>query len=240
MFTNCRRTESIFCLCDGAKDWRRCLNWLDPLWAFVSEDTRVMATYINFQTLYKCFTNIACIIYQRTILYKVLPSVQRHGYHTNIRAFQIFRFSNIFLFSVQIFEKVNNFKSWRGCRAVVGKGSFSLNLTDGSLEKVARMHQFLWRFPRTVGGRTGATNWWKTSQNDRKQISKFASGWVVGYFNPNWSKIWESFLPYMGIICFHNILRFGYEAPLRVGYNKVTRGVNTHTEEKLCWQHWCQ
>ena len=63
VFTNCRRTESIFCLCDGAKDWR-CLNWLDPLWAFVSEDTRVMWAYINFQTSYKSFTNITCKIYQ--------------------------------------------------------------------------------------------------------------------------------------------------------------------------------
>ena len=50
----------------------------------------------------------------------------------------------------QIFEKVKNLRFRRGCRAVVGKVSFSLNLTDGSLEKVARMHQFLWRFPRTV------------------------------------------------------------------------------------------
>ena len=95
------------------------------------------------------------------------------------------------------------------------------------------MHQFSVKIS-TNGRGTGATNWWKTSQNDRKQISNFASGWVVGYFAPNWSKIWESFLPYMGIICFHNILRFGYEAPLRVGYNKVTRGVNTHTQRRSC------
>ena len=186
-----------------------------------------MATYINFQTLYKHFTHMACIIYQLTILYKTLQSV-----HTNIRAFRIFIYSNIFLFSVQIFEKVNNFKSWRGCRAVVGKGSFP-SISPTAPQKVARMHQFSVKIS-TNGRGTGATNWWKTSQNDRKQISNFASGWVVGYFGPNWSKIWESFLPYMGIICFHNILRFGYEAPLRVGYNKVTRGVNTHTEEKLC------
>ena len=184
-----------------------------------------MPTYINFQTLYKCFTNIACIIYQLTILYKILQSVQRHGYHM----FQIFRFSNIFLFSVQIFEKVNNFKSQRGCRAVVGKGSFP-SISPTAPQKVARMHQFSVKIS-TNGRGTGATNWWKTSQNDRKQISNFASGWVVGYFAPNWSKIWESFLSYGNHLLLQYIMA-GYEAPLRVGYNKVTHGELTHTQRR--------
>ena len=130
-----------------------------------------MATYINFQTLYKCFTNIACIIYQRTILYKVLPSVQRHGYHTNIRAFQIFRFSNIFLFSVQIFEKVNNFKSQRGCRAVVGKGSFP-SISPTAPQKVARMHQFSVKISTNGWGPDGGDklveNFSKRSETDFK------------------------------------------------------------------------
>ena len=62
-----RRAGSIFCLCDGAKDWR-CLNWLDPLWAFVLEDTRVIWKYVkktlchmeirNLFTTYKYFTNV--------------------------------------------------------------------------------------------------------------------------------------------------------------------------------------
>ena len=148
-----------------------------------------------------------------------------------------FRYSDFLIFFFSVFKslrKLTTLNPREVAEQLLEKALFPQSHRR-LLRKLRECTNFLWRFPRTVGGRTGATNWWKTSQNDRKQISNFASGWVVGYFGPNWSKIWESFLPYMGIICFHNILRFGYEAPLRVGYNKVTWGVNAHTEEKLYW-----
>ena len=43
------------------------------------------------------------------------------------------------------------------------------------LQEVARMHQFSVKIS-TNGWMMAGTNWWKTSQNDRKQIRNFAFG----------------------------------------------------------------
>ena len=122
----------------------------------------------------------------------------------------------------QIFEKVKNLRFRRGCRAVVGKGSFSLNLTDGSLEKVARMHQFLWRFPRTV-----RLCWRQIGGKLLKTIgNRFETLHLADLLWPRLVKDMGKFPP-MEIICLYNILWQGMKHHWEWVITRL-HGVNAH------------
>ena len=111
------------------------------------------------------------------------------------------------------------------------KRLFSLNLTDGSLESCENAPIFCEDFHERLGagGDKLVENFSKRSETDFKLCI-----WLgCGLLWPQLVKDMGKFSPIYGNHLLLQYIMAGYEAPLRVGYNKVTRRVNAHTEEVI-------